>query len=56
MREMVNTSKYKKKTSYVVGFSNASVSNSWHVQFMQEFQAECDRHKDLIKRVYITDA
>lgn len=56
LREMVDTSKYKKDPPYVIGFSNASVSNSWRVQFVQEFQAECDRHKDLIKKVYITDA
>ncbi len=54
--QMVDTTKYKKRPPYVIGFSNASVSNSWRVQFVQEFQAECDRHKDLIKKVYITDA
>jgi hypothetical protein len=32
--EMVNTSKYKEKPPYVVGFSNVSVSNSWSVQFV----------------------
>jgi ribose transport system substrate-binding protein len=54
--QMIDTSKFKKKPPYVIGFSNASVSNSWRVQFVNEFKAECDRHKDLIKAVYITDA
>ena len=56
LTQMVDTSKFKKKPPYVIGFSNASVSNSWRVQFVNEFKAECDRHKDLIKAVYITDA
>ena len=53
---MVNTAKYKKKPPYVIGFSNASISNSWRVFMAREVQAEAEKHKDLIKKLYVTDA
>jgi ribose transport system substrate-binding protein len=54
--KMVDTSKYKKKAPYVIGFSNASVSNSWRVYFDLQVKAEADNQKDVIKKFYVTDA
>jgi len=54
--KMMDTSKYKKEPPYVIGFSNASISNSWRVFFAREVQAEVEKQKDLIKKFYITDA
>ena len=54
--KMVDTSKYKKKPPYVIGFSNASVSNSWRVYFDLQVKAEADNQKDVIKKFYVTDA
>ncbi len=54
--KMMDTSKYKKKPPYVIGFSNASISNSWRVFFAREVEAEAEKHKDLIKKLYVTDA
>jgi ribose transport system substrate-binding protein len=54
--KMVDTSKYKKKPPYTIGFSNASISNSWRVFFAREVQAEVEKQKDMIKKFYITDA
>ncbi len=54
--QMVDTSQYKKKPPYKIGFSNASVSNSWRVLLVKELQAEAAKHKDLISNLYVTDA
>jgi ribose transport system substrate-binding protein len=54
--KMMDTSKYKKNPPYTIGFSNASISNSWRVFFAREVQAEVEKQKDLIKKFYITDA
>lgn len=54
--KMVDTSKYKKAPPYVIGFSNASISNSWRVYFARQVEAEADKHKDVIKKLYVTDA
>ena len=55
LREMVDTSKYKKDPPYVIGFSNASVSNSWRVQLRRRsFKRKLSRSKHLIKKLYIT--
>ncbi len=54
--KMVDTAKYKKKPPYVIGFSNASVSNSWRVYFDLQVRAEADNQKGLIKKFYVTDA
>ena len=54
--KMVDTSKFKKKPPYVIGFSNASVSNSWRVYFDLQVRAEAEAQKDLIKKFYVTDA
>ena len=55
-KETVDTSKFKKKPPYTIGFSNHSVVNSWRIQMVRELQAEADRHKDVIKDFFITDA
>ena len=55
-KQTVDTSKFRKKPPYTIGFSNASVVNSWRVQMVRELQAEADRHKDVIKSLLITDA
>jgi ribose transport system substrate-binding protein len=54
--KMVDTSKFKKDPPYVIGFSNASVSNSWRVYFDLQVRAEAEKHKDVIKKFYVTDA
>ena len=54
--KMVDTSKYKKAPPYVIGFSNASVSNSWRVYFDLQVRAEAEAQKDKIKKFYVTDA
>jgi ribose transport system substrate-binding protein len=54
--EMQDMSKYKKAPPYRIGFSNASISNSWRVFMAREVQAEAEKHKDVIKELYITDA
>jgi ribose transport system substrate-binding protein len=51
-----DTSKFKKNPPYVIGFSNASVSNVWRVDFANALYAAAERHKDLIKRLIVTDA
>lgn len=54
--KMQDMSKYKKKPPYTIGFSNASISNSWRVFMDREVRAEAEKHKDLIKKFYATDA
>lgn len=54
--KMQDVSKYKKKPPYKIGFSNASISNSWRVFMEREVRAEVEKHKDLISELYITDA
>ena len=55
-RDMVDTSKYKKKPPYVIGMSNAGTTNTWALLMQLEVQAEGERHPDLVKKVYVTDA
>ena len=54
--KMVDTSKYKKKAPYVIGFSNASISNSWRVFFDRQVRYGAELHEDEIKKFYVTDA
>lgn len=54
--KMTDCKRFKKDPPYVVGFSNASVSNSWAALTPLEFKTRCEKHKDLIKNYYITDA
>ncbi len=54
--EIVNTSKFAKKPPYVIGFSNASISNPWRVALLHSIQAEVAKHKDVISKLIVTDA
>ena len=54
--KMVDTTKYKKKPPYTIGFSNAGISNSWAVFMHREVQAEAERYPDMIKQLYVTEA
>lgn len=54
--KMIDTSKYKKNPPYTIGFSNAGISNSWAVFMHREVQAEAERHPDMIKKLYVTEA
>jgi ribose transport system substrate-binding protein len=54
--EIVDTSQYKKDGPYVIGFSNASISNIWRVALLHSLQYHAFLHKDEIEQVIITDA
>jgi len=54
--EFSDTTKFKKAPPYVIGFSNASVSNIWAVGYLNSFEYAAAKHKDEIKKVIITDA
>jgi ribose transport system substrate-binding protein len=54
--QYTDTSEYKKDGPYVVGFSNASVDNTWRLAQLHAIQAAAARHKDKIKQLLITDA
>ena len=54
--EFTDTSQYKKDPPYIIGFSNASVSNIWRVGMAHAIEAAAARHADKIKKLIITDA
>lgn len=54
--KMVDTSKYKKKPPYTIGFCNTSISNIWRVALLHEIQYHASLNKDKIKKLIITDA
>lgn len=54
--QYTDTTKYKKDGPYVIGFSNASVDNTWRLAQLHAIQAAAARHKDVIKQLLITDA
>lgn len=54
--EMVDTSAYKKDGPFVIGFSNASISNSWRVGMLHSIQQAAADNADQIKQLLITDA
>jgi ribose transport system substrate-binding protein len=54
--QYTDTAKYKKEGPYVIGFSNASVDNTWRLAQLHAIQAAAATHKDLIKQLIITDA
>jgi ribose transport system substrate-binding protein len=56
VNKMVDTMKYKKKPPYTIGFCNTSISNIWRVALLHEIQYYASLHKDLIKKLIITDA
>ena len=45
-----------KKPPYVIGFSNASISNPWRVALLHSIEAEVAKHKDVFSKLIITDA
>lgn len=53
---MVDTTKWKKDGPYVIGFSNASISNAWRVAFQHGVLWSAGQHKDKIKKFIVTDA
>jgi ribose transport system substrate-binding protein len=54
--EYTDTTQYKKDPPYVIGFSNASVDNTWRLAQLHAVQAAAARHKDVIEKLIITDA
>lgn len=54
--EYTDTTQYKKDPPYVIGFSNASVDNTWRLAQLHAIQAAAAKHKDVIKQLIITDA
>lgn len=53
--KITDTAKYKKAPPYTIGLSNASVSNAWAFQFVEEVKAEAAKHPHLIRVLHITD-
>jgi ribose transport system substrate-binding protein len=54
--EYTDTSQYKKDPPYIIGFSNASVDNTWRLAQLHAIQAAAAKHKDVIEKLLITDA
>lgn len=54
--EMIDTSQYKKEGPYVIGFSNASISNAWRVAFQHGVLWAAGENSDQIERFLVTDA
>ena len=56
--KIINTGKYKKPAPWTIGFSNASLSNSWRVTFVTHlrYAIEQAKKKGLIKAFYETNA
>lgn len=51
-----DTSKYKKPGPYVIGFSNAGLGDSWRVVGLHSLEKAAAEHKDMVKKLLITDA
>ncbi len=54
--KMADTAKYKKAPPNTIGFSNASISNSWRVFMERQLKYGIQLHKDVVKNFYETDA
>lgn len=54
--EFFDASKFKKDPPYVIGFSNASISNIWRVGMLHAIQKAAADNKDKISKLLITDA
>lgn len=54
--EMADTTQYIKEDPYVIGFSNASISNSWRVGMLHSIQQAAHDNADQIEQLIITDA
>ena len=54
--QYTDTTKFKKAPPYVIGFSNASVDNTWRLAQLHSIEAAAAKHKDVIKQLIVTDA
>lgn len=54
--EIYDASEYQKEGPYVIGFSNASISNPWRVAMLHGIEAAAERNADKLSRFIITDA
>ena len=54
--EIFDAAKFKKDPPYTIGFSNASISNSWRVTFLHGIEWAIAQHKDQVERFIVTDA
>ena len=54
--EVVDAARYKKDGPYVIGFSNASISNPWRVAMLHGIEAAAERNAAKLSRFIITDA
>lgn len=54
--EYVDTSQFAKEPPYVVGFSNASISNIWRVGMLHSIQQAAADNSDVIEKLIVTDA
>ena len=54
--QYTDTTKYKKAPPYIIGFSNASVDNTWRLAQLHSIEAAAAKHKDVIKQLIVTDA
>jgi ribose transport system substrate-binding protein len=50
------TAQYKKPPPYTIGFSNAGLGDSWRVVMLDEIKQGAEDHKDVVKKLIITDA
>jgi len=51
-----DTSQYKKKPPYVIGYSNAGLGDSWRVVNLHSIQKAASDNKDKISKLLFTDA
>lgn len=54
--DVVDTSKYKRETPFVIGFSNAGVADGWLVTFKHGVEWAAAQNRDRIGKFIITDA
>ena len=54
--EIVDAAAYAKKGPYVVGFSNASISNPWRVAMLHGIEAAAERHAAKLRHSIAADA
>ena len=54
--EIFDAAEFKKDGPYVVGFSNASISNPWRVAMLHGIEAAAERNAEKLERLIITDA
>jgi ribose transport system substrate-binding protein len=52
----VDTTKFKKKPPWVIGYSNPSLSNEWRVYMVELMKYYAAQHPELVKKLYITDS